>query len=143
MIFKKGMATVVSHGAPEVNPKATGITSVAELEDLDEYVSQKYLNIKANARARSKDFSLTFAHIKRLVKRRTCYYTGLDIGITDDVNNPHQLTFDRVDPQQGYVIGNVVVCSNIANKFKSKIEHEFDGIMSRTDQLKMITKMFA
>lgn len=142
-VYTKGMVPEVIKGEPAVDPQAHGITLVADLEDIEEYVAQKYINIKKNARSRDKEFGLTFAHIKRMVRRKTCFYTGLDIGITDDVDNPHQLTFDRVDPHKGYVIGNVVVCSNIANKFKAKIEHEFDGIMNRADQLKMVAKMFA
>jgi len=119
------------------------ITPCSDVTDFEEYVARKYLQLKENAKNRGKDFNLTLGVVRRLLKRKTCYYTGIPIGNVGNIPTPNSFTVDRVDPTKGYVIGNVVACSYAANQFKSKIEHEFNGVLSREKQLKMLQKMFS
>tara|TARA_R110000851_G_scaffold310650_1_gene470540 strand:+ start:150 stop:719 length:570 start_codon:yes stop_codon:yes gene_type:complete len=141
-LFKKGNTVYTLPEESAVPHEVEVITPVAECSDFEGYIATKYLNIRGSAKSREKDFNLTLADIRRLLKRKTCHYTGLAIGLSVSGVHPLQLTFDRRDPTLGYVKGNVVVCSHAANQFKNKIEHEFGEIISRKDQLKMITKMF-
>lgn len=110
--------------------------------ELEEYAATKFLQVLNSSRRRGKEFNLSYSEVKRLVKIKTCYYTGLPMGTCKE-EHPRQLTFDRVDPEKGYIKGNIVACTNAANQFKSKIEHEFSGVLTREKQLVMIQKMFA
>ena len=111
------------------------------LMDIEERVALKYINLKRSASRRQKDFDLKLADIRRLVTRKTCYYTGVSIGIYED-QHPNQLTIDRLDPEKGYDKGNVVACSHTANQFKNKIEHDFHGVLTREQVFKVVGKMF-
>ena len=93
--------------------------------DIDEYVAKKYLQLKASATKRNKEFDLTLAVVRKLVKTKKCYYTGMPVASYEDYTHPNQLTIDRVDATLGYTKDNVVVCSHLANQFKNKIEHDF------------------
>lgn len=112
-----------------------------EVEDEDEYVARKYIQLKTSAIKRNKEFNLTIAEVRRLCRRKKCYYTGFSMA-TYAGENPMQRTIDRVDPDKGYVIGNVVSCCHLANQFKSKIEHEFSDFLPRKRVLSIVSKMF-
>jgi hypothetical protein len=49
-----------------------------------------------------------------------CFYTGRPMlyGYRKGKQLPNSLSVDRVDPQKGYVIGNIVLCINDANTSK-------------------------
>lgn len=56
-----------------------------------------------------------------------CYYSGLDLNVVKDsevMNDPMKMTLDCIDPNEGYVVGNVVWCAYCVNTFKQKMSIE-------------------
>ena len=84
-------------------------------------IAQKYKNLVQSARSRNKEFNLTFNDVKKLIDRKTCYYTKVKF----NNNDPRYVrTIDRKNASLGYVRGNVVACTHQANSLK---EHLFES----------------
>ena len=77
----------------------------------DVEVAKKLVNIHSSAQSRNLDFDLTFEYVKKLLEYSTCFYTN--VTFTED--GPNARSFDRVDNDRGYVIGNVVACTTDIN----------------------------
>lgn len=84
-------------------------------------IAQKYKNLVQSAQSRNKEFNLTFNDVKKLLKRKTCYYTKVKF---DNTNPRYARTIDRKNASLGYVRGNVVACTHQANSLK---EHIFES----------------
>jgi acetyl-CoA carboxylase alpha subunit len=83
----------------------------------DVEVARKLVNIHSSAQSRGLEFNLTFEYVKKLLEYTTCFYTNATF--TED--GPNQRTFDRVDNEKGYVIGNVVACTTDINGKKNNL----------------------
>lgn len=83
--------------------------------DFQSRVSIKYIQTRQNAIRRNKEFSLKLADVERLMKRKTCYYSG--IRFTEKGDN--SLTFDRIDATKGYTKENTVACCFKINQLKN------------------------
>ena len=81
----------------------------------DVEVAKKLVNIHSSAQSRNLDFDLTFEYVKKLLEYSTCFYTN--VTFTED--GPNARSFDRVDNDRGYVIGNVVACTTDINNLFS------------------------
>lgn len=75
-------------------------------------------------------YNLTKEYIQELLERQEykCYYTGVPLKIGNKLTNP---TIDRIDSSKGYIIGNVVICTEIANIMKndlsiSEMKHQIE-----------------
>lgn len=86
--------------------------------DFDIMVASKMIQLKESATRRNKEFNLTLSDVKKLVKRRTCYYTGIKFDRSSELL---KLTIDRIDNTKGYVKGNVVACCSEVNQIKELI----------------------
>lgn len=53
-----------------------------------------------------------------------CFYTGRKMELAGFRTNPNAMTVDRMNPNMGYVEGNLVLCCWIANRTKSKYTYE-------------------
>lgn len=93
-------------------------------EDFESVVATRYLQLKDSAKSRGKEFNLTLLDVRRLMQRKTCFFTKrrFDEG---DVN--WKRTMDRLDASKGYVKGNVVACSKWANSLKNVLVEESDN----------------
>lgn len=80
-------------------------------------VAKKLVNIHSSAQSRNLDFDLTFEYVKKLLEYNTCFYTNVQF--TED--GPNARSFDRVDNDKGYVIGNVVACTTDINGKKNNL----------------------
>lgn len=89
--------------------------TVAERDFL---LAQRLLVIYERARSRNLDCNLTITDLKGLFRRKTCYYTGVSFDEKISSLNP---TVDRMNPNLGYVSGNVVLCTNWSNTFKAEV----------------------
>lgn len=78
-------------------------------------VARKLVNLCKSANSRSIPFKVSFKVLKQLMRRKTCYYTG----VTFDSSNI--LTIDRVDNDQGYIDSNIVACTQEINHIKSSL----------------------
>lgn len=99
---------------PEVKkePKPHGCLSLPDIE-----VAKKLVNIHSSAQSRNLEFDLSFEYVKKLLEYTTCFYTNVQF--TED--GPHARSFDRVDNDRGYVIGNVVACTTDINGKKNNL----------------------
>ena len=105
-------------------PFETGITQV----EMDIKVANYYSNKISSCKKRNIEFALTFAEVKKLMKQKKCFYTGILLTTTQPggVQQPTDFTIDRVDNRLGYVSGNVVACCHAANSFKGIVEGMLD-----------------
>lgn len=83
----------------------------------DVEVAKKLVNIHSSAQSRNLEFNLTFEYVKKLLEYTTCYYTN--VTFTED--GPNARSFDRVDNDKGYIIGNVVACTVDINGKKNNL----------------------
>jgi len=88
-----------------------------KLQIPDIEVAKKLVNIHSSAQSRNLDFDLTFEYVKKLLEYNTCFYTNVQF--TED--GPNARSFDRVDNDRGYVIGNVVACTTDINGKKNNL----------------------
>lgn len=91
-------------------------------------IAQKYINKSKNAASKGQEFALSFTSFKNMCNSKRCYYTG--VKLTDEAGGPVQptdRTIDRIDARLGYVSGNVVACSHVANTIKGTIESGHNG----------------
>jgi hypothetical protein len=88
------------------------------ISDLE--VARKLVNIHSSAQSRNLEFNLTFEYVKKLLEYKTCYYTN----VTFSEDGPNQRTFDRLDNDKGYIVGNVVACNSDINGKKNNLSIE-------------------
>ena len=98
---------------PKEQPKKEIIKPI--ISDVE--VAKKLVNIHSSAQSRSLEFNLTFEYVKKLLEYNTCYYTN--VIFTEDGGSAR--SFDRVDNDKGYVIGNVVACTIDINGKKNNL----------------------
>lgn len=89
--------------------------SKPQIPDIE--VARKLVNIHSSAQSRNLEFDLTFDYVKKLLEYTTCFYTN--VPFTED--GPHARSFDRVDNDKGYIIGNVVACTTDINGKKNNL----------------------
>ena len=89
---------------------------------LEQRATNKWISIKDRCLKKGLDFDLTVADVRKLITRKYCYYTGIDMQDAYDTGKTHHCrSIDRVDSSKGYVKGNCVACSMAVNKLKSDL----------------------
>jgi len=94
-------------------------------QDFELFVISYYQNKVQSCKDRGIEFKLNLVSVRNLLSAKKCGYTGLDLTrgkkglgmLSTDV------TIDRIDNSIGYVKGNVIAVSNVANNFKSIFEN--------------------
>lgn len=66
------------------------------------------------------DYNITKEYIQEILTKQNykCYYTGVDLKIGNKFTNP---TIDRIDSNLGYIKGNIVICTEVANIIKNDL----------------------
>lgn len=104
-----------------------------------------YFQKAQSANRRGLDFTISFSEYKRLMARKSCYYTGISMtrcqGKGAENWRPTDRTLDRVDGSLGYVPGNVVSCSRAANALKARWEHPDCSPISPKQAERMMRKV--
>lgn len=103
---------VLENKTEQQSKKESSKPNISDVE-----VAKKLVNIHSSAQSRNLEFNLTFDYVKKLLEYTTCYYTN--IPFTED--GPNARSFDRVDNEKGYVIGNVVACTVDINGKKNNL----------------------
>lgn len=98
-------------------------------------LAKRYISLSHSAASRGIEFELSLTAFRNLMKAKKCYYLG--IPLNSKHKDPNQLTVDRVNSSKGYVDGNCVACSHLANQFKSLWEQ---GTVSIDQAEKIIRK---
>lgn len=78
----------------------------------------RYLHHQARTRARRKGITFDLL-VEDVQVPAVCPVLGIPLQINDGCSGPDSPSLDRMDPNQGYVRGNVVVMSHKANTIKS------------------------
>lgn len=113
-------------------------TMVVESDDLD--INEKpfdlvlarfYLNKHRNAKERGIEFTLTLADMRKLLKKKTCHYTGEKLNFLHGDRN--KLSLDRVDSSKGYTKENTVACTTWVNHWKN-------AVLENTSSVTYVTK---
>tara|TARA_R110000796_G_scaffold159388_3_gene276185 strand:- start:11092 stop:11433 length:342 start_codon:yes stop_codon:yes gene_type:complete len=104
-------------------------------KDIDDlYVCKKMIKISHSGNSRNIEVKLTFNALKKVMKTRKCFFTGVLLNFEE--NDANQLTIDRLDNDKGYIDGNIVACSKEFNQIKgcltlSQIELMYTKLVSR------------
>lgn len=85
----------------------------------DLMVAKKLISLESSASSRGKEFDLSFKTVKRLLKMKKCFFTGVEMNEEHGHNN--QRTIDRLDNLKGYVEGNIVACTKTINNLKGSL----------------------
>lgn len=96
--------------------------------DFEAKVANKFISLRSSAHCRGLEFGLALSDIKAIMKRKTCYYTGVPFG-----QEFGGLSFERIDSNIGYVRGNVVACSERVNQLKANLP--VDAIIKMANKL--------
>ena len=89
-------------------------------------IKSRYVQYKASAKARGKDFNLTFGEFKSYWNQ-PCYYCG---------NPIDGIGLDRVNSNIGYHVNNVVPCCTQCNTAKMAVtQSEFFAMIKRIYEL--------
>lgn len=96
--------------------------------DDDANICTKLLQLKENAESRNIEFTLSFAHLKRLLQRKTCYYTGRRFK-----NHPqHFRSIERIRNDEGYTDENTVAVCTVVNKLRGDLTlKELDNMVKQ------------
>ena len=112
-------------------------------KSFDERVADYYLMKVVSARDRGIPFDLTVIDVRRLMSRKTCFYTGArfnDFGAPE--KNGLNWTIDRKDSTKGYTKDNCVACCSLANNLKNIIfEQEGSGYRLTPAQFRRFAKV--
>jgi hypothetical protein len=112
---------------------------VKEMYDQDNvpdlHIAHRLIHISESAAKRNLEFSLSFAKLKKLLKTKTCFFTGKKITYEQ---GPDQLTIDRIDNSKGYIDTNVVACCKSFNSKKGSLNIDeivqlYEGLIKHGD----------
>lgn len=82
-------------------------------------------SIKSRCKKTNQPMNITAGHLIDLWDRQRglCFYTDIALTIGGDVGKrpSNGASIDKIDPQKGYIIGNVVIAAERVNKIKHDI----------------------
>ena len=86
-------------------------------------IPQMLSNAKIRAKQKGVDFNLTSQYLKKIFpKDNKCPISGLNFEFgyinREKINKNNSPSLDRIIPSKGYVIGNVMVISDLMNRMK-------------------------
>ena len=129
LVTQPSKVTFKNHAFTSISIKYNRCESEEKITDEQVLIVKKYLTTLESAKRRGLAFNLTLSDMKRLMSRKTCFYTKRKFNNTLD--HPDYPTLDRIDCNKGYVKGNVVVCTKYSNELKSNLfEHRDVDILS-------------
>lgn len=97
---------------------------IRQAKNVIEYI--KHIGLP-NYKARWDGCDLTVRYLYTLYMRQhcLCYYTGKHMAISiDGKAHDDSMSLDRLDPNKGYMAGNVVWCTNLINSVKRQLTKE-------------------
>lgn len=80
-------------------------------------IAKKMINLHQSASSRNLEFDLSFETVKQLISNTHCFYTEREF----EENGKFAMSVDRLDPNRGYVEGNVVACTVDINAKKANL----------------------
>ena len=84
-----------------------------------DYTKKLYNNLKASAKKRNIEFTLTLSEINNLTIPLTCPILGIPLRFNTGRIGDDSISIDRIDSTKGYEIENIIVVSWKANRLKN------------------------
>lgn len=112
-------------------------------EEFELFVAQYYQGKTESCKARKIEWKLSLISVRNLLRTKKCPWTGIALTVPRGNGKPNlstDITIDRIDNTKGYVPGNVIAVSTVANNFKSIFENPQYPIDMLTAQ-KMLGKV--
>lgn len=112
-------------------------------EEFELFVAQYYQGKTESCKARKIEWKLSLISVRNLLRTKKCPWTGITLTVPRGNGKPNlstDITIDRIDNTKGYVPGNVIAVSTVANNFKSIFENPQYPIDMLTAQ-KMLGKV--
>lgn len=103
--------------------------AATEMAKRDIAWAKGYLSKVESSRQRGIEFTLTFAEYSDLLSTTVCGYSGIEL-------NYSNRTIERINPEIGYVAGNVIAVSAKANGQKSALD-QFIKEVHISDEMKL------
>jgi len=103
--------------------------------NLDILTARRYTSKENSARKKNIPFSLSFGFTRELVNACKCAYTGVCLTLSD--NRDSSLTFERIDPLDGYSESNTVTVSAAVNHLKGSTLDVFLHDKTLSDEIKL------
>jgi hypothetical protein len=107
--------------------KISRIRKQKHLNDLPWLMSQRVYRCRQR-HAGTEPFNLTQEYLLNLLNQQNgcCYYSGekLDFSLTQREDFDNFASLDKLEPDKGYIQGNVVWCKNLINIMKRKMNLE-------------------
>lgn len=101
------------------------LTNLKEAElPFDLLVANKYKQLYNSASKRNKEFTLTLQDVRKLLKRKTCQYTGVKFGEGDLCRS-----IDRFDSSVGYTKENCFAVTKRINDIKNHLLEREDSTL--------------
>ena len=80
-------------------------------------IARKMINLHQSASSRNLEFDLSFETVKNLISNTHCFYTEQPF----EESGKFSMSVDRLDPNKGYIEGNVVACTIDINAKKANL----------------------
>ncbi len=100
-------------------------------QDPAQFIKAKITGFKCRAKELDVAFDLTVEELVQQWDQQAgiCFYSGMPIAfdnISEAGKAPHRMmaSLDRMDPAQGYIVGNVVWCSYVMNRMKNDLTYD-------------------
>lgn len=99
-----------------------------------------YTNKASNAKSRNINFGLTFEDFKEVYSNKICSVSGNTLTHNQSANGMERYSLERVDPNKGYVRGNVIPMAHDLNQAKSHLDKFLMSGISDEHMLRIIYK---
>ena len=98
------------------------MTLFETIELLRRHFKRSLKRAKYRSKKKGMDFNLSFSDLRNLyfLQKARCFYTGQQFDFKDKLK---RLSLDRVDSDEGYIVGNVVWCLLEINYIKYKFKY--------------------
>lgn len=106
----------------------------------DHYVISKWQAKRNDAKQRKIEFAMTFRMMDNILRAKKCAYSGVRLTLCreGEESKPSDVSIERVNPDKGYVQGNVIAVCRLANNIKSMTEQ--NGLTSMKETHMILTK---
>jgi len=92
--------------------------------EFERFVAEYYVGKSRSAIERDIPWKLSLMSFRNMMRATVCPYTGVLMTKPNlSTPKPTDITIDRIDNTKGYIPGNVMAISRMANNFKSIFEN--------------------
>lgn len=97
--------------------------SIRDNNDFVSYIKGRIHSFRTRAKKVNVPFDLTYKYLIELYEKQEglCYFTKEKLLLSNIHGHSNNISLDRLYPEKGYVIGNVVWCSYFSNTMKGQL----------------------